>query len=196
MKDSENYYNATINNKPSVLIRKFFINIYDKNLKGNIAIDLGCGAGNDTEFLLKKGFKVIAVDKENQVRDILENKNLDKENLKIIIDDFSKAELPNTDLVLANFSLFFINNNFEESIKKILKKINMDGFFVGNFLGREDEWSKTKTTIDKEELLKFFNEFKIEYFSEEKYYKETAAGKNKFWHVYSVIAQKKDISER
>ena len=31
---------------------------------------------------------------------------------------------------------------------------------------------------------------------EKKYYKETAAGKNKFWHVYSVIAQKKDISER
>ena len=26
---------------------------------------------------------------------------------------------------------------------------------------------------------------------EKKYYKETVAGKNKFWHVYTIIAQQK-----
>lgn len=31
----------------------------------------------------------------------------------------------------------------------------------------------------------------MQYFSEEKYYKDTANGKSKFWHVYIVIAQKK-----
>ena len=111
MKDSEKFYNATMNKKTSALIQRFFLNKYNEKLPGNTAIDLGCGAGNDTMFLLEKGFKVIAIDQEEKVKDIIENKNLNKENLKLIIDDFSKIEIPNTDLILANFSLFFVKAN-------------------------------------------------------------------------------------
>lgn len=191
MLDAEKYYEATMNNKPSALIRKFFINKYNQKLQGNVAIDLGCGTGNDTTFLLEKGFNVIAIDQEEQVRDIFEAKNLNKENLKLIIDDFSKIKISNSDLILANFSLFFVKENFDLFIRKILKNINSKGFFVGNFLGKEDNWNKTKTTVDKEELLDYFKEFEMFYFSEEKYYKDTATGKKKFWHVYTIIAQQK-----
>ena len=58
MKNAEKYYEATNSNKPSSLIIKFFINKYNQKLEGNSAIDLGCGTGNDTVFLLEKGFKV------------------------------------------------------------------------------------------------------------------------------------------
>ena len=191
MKDSKKYYEKTINTKPSALIRKFFINNYNQKLNGNSAIDLGCGTGNDTEFLLEQGFKVTAIDQEEQVKDIIKNKNLDKENLELIINDFSKIKFSNSDLILANFSLFFVKHNFEELIEKILKSINVNGFFVGNFLGKEDDWNKTITTVDKEKLLDYFKDFEMSYFSEEKYYKNTAIGKNKFWHVYTIIAQKK-----
>mgnify|MGYP002857424961 CR=1 FL=1 len=191
MKDSKKYYEKTINAKPSALIRKFFINNYNQKLNGNSAIDLGCGTGNDTEFLLEQGFKVTAIDQEEQVKDIIKNKNLDKENLELIINDFSKIEFSNSDLILANFSLFFVKHNFEELIEKILKSINVNGFFVGNFLGKEDDWNKTITTVDKEKLLDYFKDFEMSYFSEEKYYKNTSIEKNKFWHVYTIIAQKK-----
>lgn len=93
--------------------------------------------------------------------------------------------------MLANFSLFFVKHNFEELIEKILKSINVNGFFVGNFLGKEDDWNKTIPTVDKEKLLDYFKDFEMSYFSEEKYYKNTAIGKNQFWHVYTIIAQKK-----
>ncbi len=191
MKDAKKYYEKTMNNKPSALIRKFFISNYNQKLNGNAAIDLGCGTGNDTEFLLEQGFKVTAIDQEEQVKDIIKNKNLDKENLELIIDDFSKIKFPNSDLILANFSLFFVKDNFEEFIEKILKCINSKGFFVGNFLGKEDDWNKAKTTVDKEKLLDYFKDFEMLYFSEEKYYKNTVTGKNKFWHVYTIIAQQK-----
>ena len=58
MKNSKEYYKVTKNNPPSGLIRRFFTNKYNEKLSGNTAIDLGCGVGNDTEFLISKGFKV------------------------------------------------------------------------------------------------------------------------------------------
>ena len=193
MRNAKQYYNATMNRQPTGLIMRFFCNKFNERLRGNDAIDLGCGAGSDTEFLISKGFKVTAIDSEEQVKEILENKDIDKTKLSITIGDFSKVEIPNADLIYANMSLFFVKENFDVFMKNLLEKVNKDGFFIANFLGNEDDWAetKTKTTVEKEELLKYFKNFKMYYFSEEKYYKETVLGKNKFWHVYTVIAQLK-----
>ncbi|MBR3255598.1 MAG: class I SAM-dependent methyltransferase [Clostridia bacterium] len=190
MNNFNNYYEATINKQPSGLIKRFFNNKYNEKISGNKALDLGCGTGIDTEFLVSKGFKVTAVDNENQVREIMENKNIDKNNLDIIIGDFSKIDLPNADLIYANMSLFFVKDDFDEFLKRLTEKVNEHGFFVANFLGKEDDWNSKRTTIERDDLLNYFKDFKIYYFSEEKYYKDTALGKNKFWHVYTVMAQK------
>lgn len=186
----KHYYNVTQNNPPSVLIRKFFANKYNEKLDGNTAIDLGCGAGNDTEFLISKGFSVTAVDASEEVRELWKNKNFDKDTAELIIGDFSKVDLPNADIILANMSLFFVKENFDLFLKSLLEKVNEKGFFIANFLGKEDEWNKIRTTIEKDELLGFFKDFEINYFSEEKYYKDTASGENKFWHVYTIMAKK------
>lgn len=190
MKNSKEYYKVTKNNPPLGLIRRFFVNKYNEKLSGNTAIDLGCGVGNDTEFLISKGFKVTAVDSQEEVKEIFENKNLDKEKLDLIIGDFSQIELPKADLIFANMSLFFVKDNFELFLKSLLEKVNKNGFFVANFLGKEDEWKDKRTTIEKDELLNYFKDFEVNYFSEEKYYKDTALGINKFWHVYTIMAQK------
>ncbi|MBR3254649.1 MAG: methyltransferase domain-containing protein [Clostridia bacterium] len=190
-KDFKDYYNATINNQPSPLIRRIFFNKYNEEMLGNTAIDLGCGTGNDTQFLISKGVKVTAVDNQEVVRDILKSKNLDKEKLDILIGDFAKIELPKADLIYANMSLFYIKENFELFIKNLIEKVNKNGLFAANFLGTEDDWSKSKTTVKKEELLNYFEDFEMKYFSEEKFYKDTVQGINKFWHVYTIIGKKK-----
>lgn len=192
MKNATEYYKKSImNNKPSALLFKFFQNKYNENLNGNVAIDIGCGAGNDTIYLLDKGFKVTAIDSELQVKDIMENRIEDNNNLNVIISDFTKVKFNKADLIFANFSLFFVRKDFDEFMKYVLDNVNKNGFFVGNFLGKEDDWIKSTTTVDKEELLEFFKEFKMCYFSEEKYFKDSLTKKNKFWHVYTVIAQRK-----
>lgn len=190
MLNADKYYEQTEVNRPSPLLKKFFIYGYNKQLKGYTAIDLGCGAGNDTVELIDKGFDVTAIDSEMGVKEFLQRRVSDSEKLDIIINDFSKIDLPKADLISANFSLFFVKDNFNIFIQNMLKSVNEDGFFIGNFLGKEDDWANTKTTIEKEALLDFFKDFKMYYFSEEKYYKDTASGKNKFWHIYTVIAQK------
>lgn len=185
------FYKKTINKNPSASIRRFFLNNYNENFKGNTAIDLGCGAGNDTEFLISKGFKVTAVDNNEQVKEIIESRNLDSNKLKITIDDFSKIELPKADLVNANFSMHYVKENFDEFMVNLLQNvIKHKGVFIGNFLGKEDEWKETFTTVEKERLLEYFKGYNILYFSEEKYYQDTARKKNKYWHVYTIIAQK------
>ena len=71
MLNPKQYYENTKNMGPSPLIKKFFflLNKYNENIPGRTAIDLGCGAG----FLLEKGFKVIAIDQEERVREIIKN---------------------------------------------------------------------------------------------------------------------------
>ena len=185
------FYKKTIKKNPSLALRRFFLNNYNENFKGNTAIDLGCGAGNDTEFLISKGFKVTSIDNNKQVNSILKSRDLNGENLKIIIGDFSKIELPKVDLVNANFSMHYVKENFDEFVVNLLQNvINPQGVFIGNFLGKEDEWKETFTTVEKERLLEYFKDFNFFYFSEEKYYQDTARKKNKYWHVYSIIAQK------
>lgn len=185
------FYNKTMDKPPSAPLRRFFVNNYNENFQGNTAIDLGCGAGRDTEFLISKGFNVIAIDKDEQVKEFLNNRNFNPEKLKIIIDDFSKINLPKADLINANFCIHYVKENFDLFMENTLKNvINPRGVFIGNFLGKEDDWIETNTTVDKEVLINYFKDFKIMYFSEEKYYQDTTTIKNKFWHVYTIIAQK------
>lgn len=192
MKNATEYYQNSIKrDKPSRLLADFFRLKLDKNLKEKNAIDLGCGAGNDSIFLLEKGFKVTAIDSEPQVSEILSKRVKNTQNLNVVIDDFSKVKLQKTDLINANFSLFFVKKDFKLFIKNVLDNINKNGYFVGNFLGKEDDWKKSKTTVEKDELRNYFSKFKILYFSEEKYYKDSLTKKNKFWHVYNIIAKKK-----
>ena len=76
-------------------------------------------------------------------------------------------------------------------MKNLMENVNQSGFFVGNFLGKEDDWINSKTTVDKDELLAYFKDFRVCYFSEEKYHKDGLTKKDKFWHVYTIIAQKR-----
>lgn len=88
-------------------------------------------------------------------------------------------------------SLFFITENYEVFLKNLINKINPKGFFVANFLGKDDEWKERQSTIEKDKLLELFKDFDLNYFSEEKYYSKTVLGKDKFWHVYTIMAQLK-----
>ena len=192
MKNATEFYQNSIKiNKPSRLLADFFRLKLDKNLKEKNAIDLGCGAGNDTMLLLEKGFNVTAIDSEPQVKEILLKRAQNEQNLNVVTGDFSKVQLQKADLINANFSLFFVRKDFDSFIKNVLQSMNKNGYFVGNFLGKEDDWKKSKTTVEKDELFNYFSKFKILYFSEEKYYKDVLTKKNKFWHVYNIIAQKK-----
>ena len=70
-----------------------------------------------------------------------------------------------------------------------------NGYFVGNFFGLNDSWTKIKkemTFLSKEQTLDLFkNSFEIIHFNEIEKDGKTGLGIMKHWHIYNVIAKKK-----
>ena len=194
MKKANEYYNKTINCEVRPLLKKFFEEEFDKNIPDKTAIDLGCGAGNETKYLIKKGFKVTAVDKEERVIELIEKQVENKANLDFIICDFEELKLHESSLITSFFSLFFCKpNKFDSFMEEITNNINKNGYFVGNFLGKEDAWAhiESRSFVDENKIREIFKDFEIIFLKEEKYYKDSVRIKNKFWHVFNVIAKKK-----
>ena len=131
MGNIEKFYENTKNAMPHDNVKKL---IEIENKKDN-AIDLGCGAGRDTIFLIKNGWNVTAIDREN-TKDIIESKLTTEElkRLKFICQDFESIKLDKTDLVISNFSIPFCNKNyFNEFWNRIVNCINTGRIFCWKF---------------------------------------------------------------
>lgn len=187
MKDWTNYQNKTYGDDACKLI----IDFLDK-YKVDSAIDLGCGSGNETVYMVKNGIKVLAIDRQlNQ--DFILNRLSDSEKQLISFKEssFEDVELPKTKLLTSFFSIPFCNpNNFDELWTKIYNSIEDNGYFVGQLFGDRDAWNVVESintfSIDKvKEYLKNYNIIKLE---EIEYVREND---NKKWHFYDIIAQKK-----
>ena len=188
MKDWTNYQNKTYGDEACKLI----IDFLDK-YKVDSAIDLGCGSGNETVYMVKNGIKVLAIDRQlNQ--DFILNRLSDSEKQLISFKEssFEDVELPKTKLLTAFFSIPFCNpNDFDELWTKIYNSIEDNGYFVGQLFGDRDAWNVVESintfSIDKvKEYLKNYNIIKLE---EIEYVRESD---NKKWHFYDIIAQKKE----
>ena len=185
------YYEKTKNTIARMNVRKFM----DMEIVPGRCIDLGCGAGNDTIFLIKNGWKVTAIDKEDTEMIIKNYLNKEEQkSLEFIKSDFENINLKSCDLLIANFSLPFCKKDyFEELWEKIEKSIIKNGYFVGNFLGINDTWINKPNMIflRKEEVLNLFSSFNIIKFYETEKDAKTALGTEKHWHIFDVIAKKK-----
>lgn len=192
MGNIEKYYDNTTDAMPNYTIKKFI----KLNVEPGNAVELGCGAGRDTVCLIKNGWNVLAIDRENvESRIVAKLSEEELKQFKFSKQKFEYIELEKNNLVVANFSLPFCNkNNFKELWNKINNSILKDGYFVGNFFGINDEWKSTKeemTFLTKEQVIELFKDFEIIEFKEVEKDGTTGLGKKKHWHIFNVIAKKK-----
>lgn len=192
MKNAFSYYEKTKNSNIPENLRMFM----NMKVEPGICIDLGCGAGRDSKFLIKNGWKVIAIDKEDTEKMIRSSLQEEEQNyLKFIKQDFeNNIILQPCNLLVANSSLSFCNRkNFDDLWNKIVDSISKDGYFVGNFFGINDSWANRPNMafFTKEEVIKLFSSFKIINFKEVAKNGKTALGIKKHWHIFNVIAKKK-----
>lgn len=192
MKSIEKYYDNTTDAMPNYTVKKFI----KLNVEPGNAVELGCGVGRDTVCLIKNGWNVLAIDRENvESRIAAKLSEEELKQFKFLKQKFEYIELEKNNLVVANFSLPFCNkNNFKELWNKINNSILKDGYFVGNFFGINDEWKSTKeemTFLTKEQVIELFKDFEIIEFKEVEKDGTTGLGKMKHWHIFNVIAKKK-----
>ena len=131
MGDIKKYYENTEGALPNPIIKKFI----DMNIKPTNAIDLGCGAGRDTIFLIKNGWDVLSIDREN-TKEIISRKLNNKEIKKFRFknQNFEDIELEKTNLLVANFSIPYCNKkHFDKLWKKITNSILKDRIFCWKF---------------------------------------------------------------
>ena len=143
MKNIEKFYGNTKNALPHDNIKKFI----KMETKTGDAIDLGCGAGRDTIFLIKNDWNVTAIDRED-TKDIIES-NLNIKELKrfkFVCQNFENIQLDKNDLIVSNFSLPFCSKNyFNDFWNKIVNSINN-----GRILCRKFFWNKRFLGINKQ----------------------------------------------
>ena len=187
MKDWTNYQNKTYGDDACKLLIEFLEKYQVDN-----AIDLGCGSGNETVYMVKNGIKVLAIDRQlNQ--DFILNRLSDNEKKMISFKEssFEDVELPRTNLLTAFFSIPFCNpNNFDELWNKIYNSIEDDGYFVGQLFGDRDAWNVVDSinTFPIDKVKDYLKKYRIIKLEEVEYVRESD---NKKWHFYDIIAQKK-----
>ena len=170
----------------------------NRHKEPGIAVDLGCGAGNDTICLLKNGWTVYAFDAENTEQYIAEELT-EEEKKRFIFKQglIQDVEIPKCDLVVANLSLHYLKKDeFKEVIDKIYKSLNSGGYFLSVMLTDKDPWAKKDYAFfNIEELNEMFKgRLKSEKFLQPKpYIKLTATGEEKEWHT--VILETKSINK-
>ena len=158
------------------------------------ALDLGCGAGRDTRYLVAHGWQVTAVDQEADA--IAHLADLPRANLRAAqssLEDFD-YEKEAYDLISAQFSLPFISRSrFDEAFSRIKAAIKPGGVFTGQFFGPHDTWNTPDSDMTfhtQEQVNDLLGDLRIVEASEVDRPGNTATGEMKHWHVFHIIAQK------
>lgn len=127
------------------LLEEALVKFQKEHISPGVAVHLGCGTSSSTVDLLKKGWKVIAVDNCNGVLEILKNlankvnENWIKEKqLTFICEKMESFEFPkDTRLVLATNAFSYCNpKKLKEVWDKAYNALEKGGRIVGNFFSQ------------------------------------------------------------
>ena len=191
----EEYYQAIQGSQPrSLLLSALELFKSDPPRANRLAIDLGCGDGTESFYLLENSWQVLAIDVEATAINYLLAKTPDHlaDNLQTQIARFENSHLPPADLIHANLTLPFCEPAQYGSLwQKIVASIVVNGRFAGHFFGVNDSWAvNTDMTIHTEaEVRALFPAFAIEFFHEKDEDGQATNGP-KHWHIFTVIARK------
>ena len=157
------------------------------NYKISNAIDLGCGSGNDTLYLMNQGKQVIACDQSKLALENIRKKLPDVYDIKCFnMLDGMPFDSSSFDLIIADLCLHYFREKdtikILEEIKRILKTNGHLAFRLNSIndvnhgagQGKELEhhlYESSNGTIkrffDEQDIKYFFHDFDFEYLNEE-----------------------------
>jgi len=162
-----------------------------------LAIDLGAGEGRDTAELLRRGWRVVAIDGHpDAIRRMRERTDLaHPERLEIRYEPFEGLALPRARLVNASFALPFCPpEHFDALWRTIVEAIEPGGRFAGQLFGDRDDWAQIpdRTHHTRAEAEALLAGFELELFAESEDDGKDALQNPKHWHRFDVVARKAD----
>ncbi len=164
--------------------------------KKGLALDLGCGPGNFSKYLMDKKFTVVAIDiAKSAIRSTKEK--IGESPIILIEADLNTFPIigkSDYNLILAWKSTSFLKKgNDIIKYKEIAKALANGGVFVFSVFGKDDGWVKSGEVqgITLNKLKVIFKGFEFSSVSEKKFHKASVLGEIKNWHFIQGVARKK-----
>lgn len=178
--------------------RRTLVTALDKFGPGSrraLAIDLGCGDGRDVIEMLRRGWRVVAVDAEPEALRRLQDRPLPPgSDLTPVGTRFEDVPLPGgLSLVNSSFAMPLCDPAAFLSLwRRIGEALPDGGRFSGQWYGPRDSWAGRPgmTFLSREEALTLLAGFDLEMFEEEEAAGDTPRGNAKHWHIFHIVARK------
>ncbi len=159
-----------------------------------LAVDLGCGEGRDTAEMLRRGWRVVAIDGTASAFEYFAQRRglLEHPRLETRLEPFETCSIPVCRFLNASYSLPFCRPEAFDALWKVIRAaIEPGGRFAGQFFGERDTWASIPdrshhTRLRVEKLLLGLD---VEYFKEDESDSVDAEGQDKHWHVFHVVAR-------
>ncbi|BDX04873.1 class I SAM-dependent methyltransferase [Planctobacterium marinum] len=190
---TNDYYQKRIQKGHSKIVEAAIVHNHSQY---SVAIDCGCGVGNDARYLQEKGYEVHAFDKDERAIALCRENAPVTDKLHWYQASFEDFAYPKAGLVIANSALFFCRESHFYSVwHRIEDALEPGGVFCGDFLGVDDDsnHAKNKTStkfFTKAQLQQLFTGFDVIGIKERNGLYPTMTGREKHWHAFSVIARK------
>ena len=166
-----------------------------------LAIDLGCGTGRDAVEILRRGWRLLAIDAEKSAVEALRTRpdlpSGAHDRLETRVERFERADLPMAHLINSSFALPGCRAaTFPGLWRRIVGTLAPGGRFAGQLYGDRDSWSDPQggrpgmTFLTRAQVDALLEPLDVEFLREEEDESVTPQGEAKHWHIFHIVARK------
>ena len=162
---------------------------------GALALDLGCGDGRDAIEMLRRGWRVIAVDAEPEALRRLQARALPPDSdVATLNARLEEVPIPiGVQLINSSFAMPLCElASFHGLWERIREGLPAGGRFSGQWYGPRDSWvgRPGMTFVSRAEAEAMLAGLDVEMFEEEEADGVTPRGTAKHWHIFHIVARK------
>jgi len=190
MTDTWSRFYAAAGQEPRETLLDALARFEADGVKPGTAVDLGAGAGRDTAELVRRGWRVVAVDASPEAAARLRALG---DPVEVLEARFEDADWPTCELVNASFSLPFCTaEQFERCWRRLRERLASGGRFCGHLFGVDDDWAgqEDMNFHSRDEVERLLAGFEIERLEEIDEDGSTALGQAKHWHRFHIVARR------
>lgn len=185
----EDFLTTTSSRPVSLLVRDFSSRI----APDCDVLDLGCGAGVETEFLARQGHHVVAVDKATESVEMTARRcqGLSVVVVRSAIEDYPVAQGRYGAIIALNSLPFVAREHVDKVLKMVEQGVQTRGFLIMKLFGPRDDWAKEGKVISIGQPIALFQRpgQLLLYQESEKDAKPIGSNKVKHWHTINVVYQ-------